>query len=49
MQNKPLKKRGGQELPYKTIQIRKSVPESIHDKCLSLLDAEILKFKLKNK
>lgn len=36
---------GRHKLPYKTKRINKTVPEFIHDLCLSLLDAEILKFK----
>lgn len=40
---------GAKKLTYETKRINKTVPECIHDLCLSLLDAEILKFKLKNK
>ena len=38
---------GRKNLPYKTKRINKTVPESIYDKCLSLIDAEMLKFKIK--
>ena len=36
---------GRKSLPYSVSQIRKSVPTEIYDKCLSLIDAEMLKFK----
>ena len=36
---------GRKHLPYSIKQIRKSVPNAIYDKCLSLIDAELLKFK----
>lgn len=36
---------GRKPLPYPVKRIMKVVPESIYDKCLSLIDAEVLKFK----
>lgn len=36
---------GRHKLTYTTKRIMKVVPESIYDKCLSLIDAEMLKFK----
>jgi hypothetical protein len=38
---------GRHSLTYKTKRISKTVPEAIFDLCLSLIDAEILKFKNK--
>jgi hypothetical protein len=40
---------GRHSLTYKTKRIGKTVPESIYNLCLSLIDAECLKFKLKMK
>lgn len=36
---------GRKKNTYETKQIQKTVPLSIYDKCLSLIDAELLKFK----
>jgi len=38
---------GRHKLTYKTKRINKTVPEAIFDLCLSLIDAECLKFKNK--
>jgi|LakMenEpi03Aug12_release.lakeMendotaPanAssembly.Ray.scaffolds.fasta_scaffold4645007_1 hypothetical protein len=40
---------GRKPLPYVSKKICKNVPEKIYDLCMSLIDAEILKWKLKNK
>lgn len=40
---------GRKPLYYKTKTVYKKVPESIHDLCCSLVDAEIQKYKLLNK
>lgn len=40
---------GRKPLAYETKTVYKKVPESIHDLCCSLIDAEIQKYKLKNK
>ena len=40
---------GRKKLTYTTTLIRKAVPTEIYDKCLSLIDAEKLKFKNKMK
>ena len=37
---------GRQKLTYKTKRINKTVPADIYDLCLSLIDAECLKFKI---
>lgn len=36
---------GRHKLPYKTKRLHKTVPFEIYDLCLSLLEAEIFKFK----
>ena len=38
---------GRKSLTYKTKRIHKVVPIEVYDLCMSLLDAEILKFKSK--
>lgn len=40
---------GRKKLTYETKILYKKVPESIHNLCCSLVDAEILKYKLKIK
>ena len=49
MENKPLKKQGGQILQYSRKRLQITVPSPIYDLCMSLVDAEVLKWKLKNK
>lgn len=39
---------GAKKLTYVSKTIFKRVPEEIHDYCLSLIDAEVQKYKLKN-
>lgn len=39
---------GRKKRPYIAKVVYKKVPEEIHDLCCSLIDAEILKYKLKN-
>lgn len=40
---------GRKSLPYASKKIYKNVPEEIYDLCLSLIDAEVQKYKLLNK
>lgn len=44
-----MKKAGAKPKPYRTKPMFKRIPEAIYDKCLSLLDAEVLKYNLKIK
>ena len=37
---------GRHKLQYETKRLNKTVPEEIYDLCLSLIDAECLKFKI---
>lgn len=41
--------RGRKSLKYETKRLNKTVPLEIYDLCLSLIDAELLKFKSKMK
>lgn len=40
---------GRKKRPYKVKTVYKEVPEDIHDLCCSLVDAEVLKWRLLNK
>ena len=40
---------GRNKLPYNRKKISKNVPDEVYDKCISLIDAEVLKWKLLNK
>lgn len=40
---------GRKTLPYVSKKIYKNVPADIYDICLSLIDAEVLKYKMLNK
>lgn len=39
---------GRHKNPYVSKKIYKNVPSDVYDACLSLIDAEVLKFKIKN-
>lgn len=39
---------GRHKNPYDSKKICKNVPADVYDTCLSLIDAEVLKFKIKN-
>ena len=40
---------GRKNLPYVSKKICKNVPKPVYDLCMSLIDAEVLKWKLLNK
>lgn len=40
---------GRKQNDFKSKKICKNVPDTVYDKCMSLIDAEVLKWKLLNK